>query len=141
MEQKEFKLEDMLCPQCGHSFMTQEGIKFSIAYKSQSGIVILTPIAGDYNCTISLDLPKGESVDFYCGVCGTHLNTEKYFRAIGVSNGRKFEVYMSSIYGEKFTLIIDPKACYSFGQIERHDKVIEKLQKHYFSPKYQSFMG
>lgn len=70
------------CPQCGKSLMEEKtkiddhpSIKVIIEYEKKRGELLLSSLYGSYNVKTDLEVPKGESVDFFCSHCDTNLKT------------------------------------------------------------------
>ncbi|NOQ25100.1 MAG: hypothetical protein GQ564_07025 [Bacteroidales bacterium] len=112
---------DYYCPICKGQLRVKNSILLSAkSAKNEKGLVFLNSDIGDYAITThpSFQIRDGEEYIFSCPICHATLNREenpnlvKIFMKDGDDN---FEIYFSSLAGEKCTYKISDKIIEQIG--------------------------
>ncbi|MGE0077797.1 MAG: hypothetical protein AB7S48_08060 [Bacteroidales bacterium] len=122
---------DFICPKCGgHLSVGGSVILSAINNRGESGIVLLSPLLGDYSKILhpSFTITDGSKVDFYCPICRASLTAmdihENIVHLVMVDeNFEKHDVYFSRIEGEFCTYKISGQKIEKFGNAtENYDR-------------------
>lgn len=115
-----------LCPHCKAAVNAKSNIILAAVKqndRNSKGLVLLHEKIGNYTVVISstLQVEKGEIVDFYCPVCHHTLNSikgENLANFIRIDQaGIENTIVISRVYGEQYTLRIDPaRIVTSYGE-------------------------
>jgi len=117
-------MENYICPFCQGHLNVKENIVLIIRNKNnQQGLVFLHTELGNYASQMisSLEIEKGDSVDFFCPYCHTNLEFHKeptsFVKLHREDNhGKKTQVIFTKIYGEEATYHVDDNKVMSYGE-------------------------
>jgi hypothetical protein len=139
--QQKAAYKDMKCPHCFKSFKNASG-KFKIPFtkRNLNGSVEMDPRPYIYEVIIKgVSLQKGENVDFFCPHCNSFLRVihedTYFFTVVTNSEGINEYAFMSSIYGNKFTLIVNGEEAMKLRNgkmsLQEATKFHDKQMEHY----------
>ncbi len=117
-------MENYFCPFCKGQLNVNHNIVLIIKNKKdKQGIVFLHTELGNYASQVvsTLEIDKGEAVDFFCPYCHTNIDYHKdktnLVKLIREDrHGKKTQVIFSKIYGEEATYHIDENKVMSYGE-------------------------
>ncbi|MCK4662002.1 MAG: hypothetical protein KAT68_04010 [Bacteroidales bacterium] len=113
--------KEYLCPICKGQLRVKNSILLSAKSKhNEKGLIYLNSEIGNYSITTHPDfqIREGEEYTFYCPICHATLNYEKnpHLVKINMRDGEKdFEIFFSSLAGEKCTYKISDKSIEQIG--------------------------
>lgn len=113
--------KDYLCPICKGQLRVKNSILLSARSKhNDKGLIFLNSEIGDYSITTHSDfkIQDGEEYTFFCPICHATLNREENpnLVKINMKDGEEdFEVYFSSLAGEKCTYKVSDKSIEQIG--------------------------
>lgn len=112
-----------LCPHCRGKLSMNNDIILVAKKEEKKGFVLLHTQLGNYKSKIdcSLNIQKGDIVDFICPLCQSNLdcnkNEKKLTCLILVSaTNKESKVLFSKVFGEKATYHIENKEVLSYGE-------------------------
>ena len=120
--------KDYYCPICKGQLRVKSFILLSAKSKNnEKGLIYLNSEIGDYSITNHPDfeIRDGEEYTFYCPICHATLNREEnpHLVKIYMKDGDEdFEIYFSSLAGEKCTYKISDKSIEQIGPDANHYK-------------------
>ncbi|MDA3954695.1 MAG: hypothetical protein PF485_13685 [Bacteroidales bacterium] len=120
--------KDYFCPICkGQLRVTNTIILSAKSKKNEKGLIFLNSEIGEYSITSHPDfqIHEGEEYTFFCPICHTTLNREEnpHLVKIHMKDGDEdFEIYFSSLAGEKCTYKISDKSIEQIGPDSIHYK-------------------
>ena len=120
--------KDYFCPICKGQLRVKNSILLSARSKqNEKGLVFLNSEIGDYAITThpTFQIHEGEEYIFSCPICHATLNREEnpHLVKIHMKDGNEnFEVYFSSLAGEKCTYKISDKSIEQIGPDSSHYK-------------------
>lgn len=112
-----------VCPHCRGFLNIGDKIVFTAKTKNhKKGLVFLSPKIGDYS-VISHDdfvFEQGELVSFFCPICNISLEATKVNPNLACitmvdEHSKEFDIYFSSVAGEKCTYKIRDKKVEAYG--------------------------
>ncbi len=117
-----------ICPFCNGHLNVNDNIVLIVRNSAkQQGLVFLHTEIGNYSSQMnsSLDIKKGETVDFFCPYCHTNLEYHKDESSLVKIQhedvqGKKSQVVFSKIYGEERTYHIHEDKVLSYGEHAKH---------------------
>ncbi|HOY31796.1 MAG TPA: hypothetical protein PKW80_07970 [Bacteroidales bacterium] len=117
-------MENYICPYCkGHLNVNDNIVLIVRNKKDKQGLVFLSTELGNYSSHMisSLEIEKGDAVDFFCPYCHTNIEFHKEKTNLvrltrEDKHGKKSQVIFSKIYGEKATYHIDEHKVMSYGE-------------------------
>ena len=99
-----------ICPECrGHLKVGEHIIFTSKNLKGERGLLLLHPEIGNYSSLKhpSFKYDKGDSLDFFCPLCGQSLQSKLDKNLAHVlmidKDGKEYDIFFSRIAGEKST--------------------------------------
>lgn len=102
------------CPGCTNTLSIGEDIVLvAKTGKGKKGLVMLHTELGNYKTKIdsNLVISKGDTVKFYCPICGENLTINKYEKLATLrrvdENEKIDRVVFSQVYGEQCTYIVE----------------------------------
>jgi len=113
--------KDYLCPICKGQLRVKNSILLSAKSKqNEKGLIFLNSKIGDYSITTHPDfnIQDGEEYTFFCPICHATLNREENPHLVKIymrDGAEEFEVYFSSLAGEKCTYKISDKSIEQIG--------------------------
>ncbi|MBI9053798.1 MAG: hypothetical protein JEY96_08255 [Bacteroidales bacterium] len=113
--------KDYLCPICKGQLRVKNSILLSAKSKhNEKGLIFLNSEIGDYSITTHPDfeIKDGEEYTFFCPICHATLNREKNPQLVKINmkeGNEDFDVYFSSLAGEKCTYKISDKSIEQIG--------------------------
>lgn len=113
--------KDYSCPICKGQLRVKNSILLSAKSKTnEKGLVFLNSEIGDYSITTHPDfqIREGEEYTFYCPICHATLNREENPNLVKIflkDGDEEFEIYFSSLAGEKCTYKISDKSIEQIG--------------------------
>lgn len=113
--------KDYYCPICKGQLRVKNSILLSARSKqNDKGLVFLNSEIGDYSITTHPDfrIQDGEEYTFFCPICHATLNREENPQLVKIhmrDGDEDFEVYFSSLAGEKCTYKISDKSIEQIG--------------------------
>ena len=120
--------KDYLCPICKGQIRVKNSILLSAKSKqNEKGLIFLNAEVGDYSITTHPDfkIHEGEEYIFYCPICHAILNREENPNLVKIHmfDGKdNYEIYFSSLAGEKSTYKISDKSIEQIGPDSNHYK-------------------
>lgn len=112
-----------LCPHCKGTLNIKKDIILIAEKDNKKGFVLLHTQLGNYQSKMdySLNIQKGDIVDFICPLCHSNLdceqNNKKLTCIILVSaSNKESKVLFSRVFGEKATYHIENKEVLSYGE-------------------------
>jgi transcription initiation factor IIE alpha subunit len=134
-------MNDFLCPKCKEHLRVGDHIIFKVKNKEkQSAILLLSPQIGNYSSVKhpSFEFKKGESLEFYCPLCGASLKSDIHENLALVlmkdKTGKSFVVYFSRIAGEHSTYETDGDSVHAAGDDAgryTYFKIGDKFKKYF----------
>ncbi len=118
--------KDYYCPVCKGQLRVKDSILLSAKSKrNEKGLVFLNSEIGDYSITThpGFQIKDGEEYTIFCPICHTNLNREKNSNLVKIfmkDNDEEFEIYFSSLGGEKCTYKISDKSIEQIGPDSNH---------------------
>jgi len=117
-------MENYSCPFCqGHLNVNDNIVLIARTNKDKQGLVFLHTELGNYarQMTSTLEINKGDSVEFFCPYCHTNIEYHKektnLVKLIRETNlGKKSQVVFSKVYGEEATYHVDENKVLSYGE-------------------------
>ena len=117
-------MENYICPFCKGHLNVNDNIVLIVRNKNEKqGLIFLHTELGNYATQMisSLEIGKGDTVDFFCPYCHTNIefhkeksNLVKLLRED--KYGKKTQVVFSKVYGEQATYHIDESNVMSYGE-------------------------
>lgn len=120
--------KDYFCPICKGQLRVKNSILLSAkSKKNEKGLIFLNPEIGKYSITTHSDfqIHDGEEYTFFCPICHAILNREENPHLVKIhmkDEDEDFEVYFSSLAGEKCTYKISDKSIEQIGPDSGHYK-------------------
>ena len=120
--------KDYYCPICKGQLRVKSSILLSAkSAKNEKGLVFLNSEIGDYVITThpSFQIHDGEEYIFSCPICHATLNREENPHLVKIfmrDGNENFEIYFSSLAGEKCTYKISDKSMEQIGPDGNHYK-------------------
>lgn len=120
--------KDYLCPICKGHLRVKNSILLSAKSKNnEKGLVFLNSEIGDYSVSTHPDfkIHEGQEYTFYCPICHTTLNREENPHLVKIhmiDGDEKFDIFFSSLAGEKCTYKISDKSIEQIGPNANHYK-------------------
>ncbi len=121
-------IKDYYCPICkGHLRVKNHILLSAKSTKNEKGLVYLNSEIGDYSITThsEFQIHDGEEYTFYCPICHATLNREEnphLVRLFMKDGNENYEIYFSSLAGEKCTYKISDKKIEQTGPDVNHYK-------------------
>ncbi|HQI70773.1 MAG TPA: hypothetical protein PLT47_08490 [Bacteroidales bacterium] len=117
-------METYICPFCKGHLNVNDNIVLVVRNKNnQQGLVFLHTELGNYTSQMisSLEIKKGDSVEFFCPYCHTnieyHKEKSKLVKVLREDkHGKMTLVIFSKVYGEEATYHIDENKVMSYGE-------------------------
>jgi hypothetical protein len=116
-------MNDFLCPKCKEHLRVGDHIIFKVKNgNKQSALLLLSPQIGNYSSVKhpSFDFKPGESLEFFCPLCGASLKSDIHENLALVlmkdEAGKSFVVYFSRIAGEHSTYETDGDSVHPEGE-------------------------
>lgn len=120
--------KDYYCPICKGQLRVKNSILLSAkSKKNEKGLIFLNSEIGNYSITThsTFQVHAGEEYTFFCPICHAILNREENPHLVKINmsdQGEEFEVYFSSLAGEKCTYKINDKRMEETGPDAMHYK-------------------
>lgn len=120
--------KDYFCPICKGQLRVKNSILLSAkSNHNEKGLIFLNSEIGDYAITTHPDfqIKDGEEYTFFCPICHATLNREENPNLVKIymkDGDEDFEVYFSSLAGEKCTYKISDKSIEQIGPDVNHYK-------------------
>ena len=133
--------KDYYCPICKGQLKIANSIIISARSKqNEKGLVFLNPEVGNYSVQTHPDFKvhEGEEYTFFCPICHATLNREENPHLVKIflkDEGEEFEIYFSSLAGEKCTYKINDKTTEEIGPDANHHRQyfdVPDEDKHHF---------
>lgn len=113
-----------LCPHCKGQLKVDDKIIFGARAKNNvKGLLLLSAKIGDYTIHSHPDfiIEEGDLINFYCPICNSSLlasNVNENLAKVEMidEDSNKYDIYFSSIAGEKCTYVIKDKAFEAHGE-------------------------
>ncbi len=114
---------DFYCPHCDGCINPRENLIFSIKTESDdSGIVLLSPVLGDYTITKhrTFHIKEGETIKLLCPICHKDLSMKGKKSNLAKiimkdREGKKHDIVFSGLVGEQCTYKVSGEDIESFG--------------------------
>lgn len=129
--------KDYLCPICKGHLRVKNSILLSAKSKTnEKGLVFLNSDVGDYTVTTHNDfkINDGEDYTFFCPICHATLNREENPHLVKIhliEGDEKYDIYFSSLAGEKCTYKISDKSIEQIGPDATHYKQFFDVPEEY----------
>ncbi len=117
-----------ICPACkGHLNVNDHIVLIVRNEKKQQGLVFLHTEMGNFSSHMnsSLEIKKGEVVEFFCPYCHTNLEYHKDETSLVKlqhedATGKTSQVIFSKVYGEERSYHIQEDKVESYGEHAKH---------------------
>lgn len=134
-------MNDFICPKCKGQLRVGDHLIFKVKNNAKkSALLLLSPQIGNYSSVKhpSFDIKEGESLVFFCPLCGVSLESDIHENLALVlmqdDTGNKFAVYFSQIAGEHSTYKTAGDSVHMEGEDAgryTYFKVGEKFKKYF----------
>lgn len=123
---------DYYCPICKGQLRLGDSILLSARSKSnEKGLILLNAEIGDYSISThpTFQIHEGIEYTFFCPICHATLNREENPNLVKINlkdGGEDYEIYFSSLAGEKCTYKISDKKIEQIGpDANEHDQYFD----------------